>query len=309
MSTRRLKDLLIVILLSVSVALSGCTVPAGGDGDTLMIHIYYMNAGNRKISYVDYEPAARGGSDLVEEMLDEMEQQPDDVDLLPVLNGSFSINSYFLNYDGVTIDLDSRYLLLDTITEVLTRAAIVRTLTQADGVSSVTFTVNGEALLNSDGEAYGPMNAEMFVDNSGTEINNYERTVLKLYFADKSGDKLLAAERTVVYNTNISIEKLVVEQLISGPETKGLYPVINPQTTILGVIVRDGTCYVNFSSSFLTQPYNVSTEVAIYSIVNSLTELNSVRRVQIAVDGENDMLYMNTTSLSEIYERNTKLAE
>ncbi|MBQ7556784.1 MAG: GerMN domain-containing protein, partial [Lachnospiraceae bacterium] len=45
------------------------------------------------------------------------------------------------------------------------------------------------------------------------------------------------------------------------------------------------------------------------SIVNSLTELTSVRRVQIAVDGENDMLYMNTTSLSETYERDLSLVE
>ncbi len=309
MKTPKTIKTIIAYLILFSILVNGCGSKGAGDERPFFVRVYYLGNSGKRISFEEYEPAARGGTDLVEELLDEMEQQPGDKTLVPVLNDTFSINSYFLNYDGLTIDFDNSYLTLDSITEVLTRAAVVRTLTQAEGVSSVTFTVNGEPLLNPKGEPYGPMNADLFVDNPGTEINNYERTTLKLYFANKEGDRLLAAERIVVYNTNISIEKLVLEQLISGPETEGLYPVINPQTTIMGVIVRDGVCYVNLSSSFLTQPYNVSTDVAIYSIVNSLTELTSVRRVQIAVDGENDMLYMNTTSLSETYERDLSLVE
>ena len=72
----------------------------------------------------------------------------------------------------------------------------------------------------------------MFIDNAGDEINSYERVKLKLYFADETGTELREINRTVVYNSNISMEKLVVEQLIDGPNAKDVYPTINPESTM-----------------------------------------------------------------------------
>lgn len=85
----------------------------------------------------------------------------------------------------------------------------------------------------------------------------------------------------------------MVERLIAGPdaENEELYPVINPATKVLGVTVKDGTCYVNLDNGFLTQTYNVSAEVQIYSIVNSLVELSNINKVQIAVNGNTDMIF------------------
>ena len=60
---------------------------------------------------------------------------------------------------------------------------------------------------------------------------------------------------------------------------------------MLGVTVKDGTCYVNLDNGFLTQTYNVSAEVQIYSIVNSLVELSNINKVQIAVNGNTDMIF------------------
>ena len=34
--------------------------------------------------------------------------------------------------------------------------------------------------------------------------------------------------KPVEYNSNISMEKLVVEYLVKGPDIDGVYPVINP---------------------------------------------------------------------------------
>ena len=98
-------------------------------------------------------------------------------------------------------------------------------------------------------------------------------------------------------------------RLIAGPdaENEELYPVINSATKVLGVTVKDGTCYVNLDNGFLTQTYNVSAEVQIYSIVNSLVELSNINKVQIAVNGNTDMIFREKISLSNVFDRNLDL--
>ena len=96
-------------------------------------------------------------------------------------------------------------------------------------------------------------------------------------------------------------QNIVVEELIAGPsgQIEGLYPVINPETKIINILTKDGICYVNLDSSFLTVVNNVSAEVAVYSIVNSLVELDNINKVQILVNGEVPSTFSNST-----FERN-----
>jgi germination protein M len=193
---------------------------------------------------------------------------------------------------------------------VLVRAAIVRTLTQIPEISYVAFTIQGEMLMDSAGNAVGPMAADTFIDNAGNEINAYEKVNLRLYFANEAGDSLVEENRrNVVYNSNIPLEKLVVEQLIEGPMAEGGYPTINPLTKLVSVNVKDGVCYVDLSEDFLSQPYNVNSEVTIYSITNSLVELSNVNKVQISVNGETNISYRENIKLSTVFERNLDLLD
>ena len=132
------------------------------------------------------------------------------------------------------------------------------------------------------------MSADQFIDNDGNEINTYELAKIKLYFADESGTSLIAANREKHYSTNTPMERFVVEELIAGPtgQVEGLYPSINPSTKIVNVMTKDGICYVNLDESFLTVVNNVSTDLSIYAIVNSLVELSNINRVQILINGE-----------------------
>ena len=95
--------------------------------------------------------------------------------------------------------------------------------------------------------------------------------------------------------------------MLKGPMAQGAYPTINPLTKILSVNIKDGVCYVNFNEEFLNQPYNVSTDVTIYSITNSLVELPNVNKVQISISGETDILYRENVSLNNVFERNLDL--
>ena len=149
-------------------------------------------------------------------------------------------------------------------------------------------TVEGEQLSDGKGNSVGWMNAEQFIDNDGNEINTYEMARVKLYFADESGTNLIAAYREKHYSTNTLLERFVVEELIAGPsgQVDGLYPCVNPNTKVVNVTTKDGICYVNLDENFLTVVNNVSIDVSVYAITNSLVELSHINKVQILVNGE-----------------------
>ncbi len=290
-----------------TVMLTACEDERQAD-DGKYYEIYYVNADETKILNREYVTETQDNKDLLEEMLVQLSTQPEKREYTAPLANGFEVVSYTLDNGLLTMNFDEHYRNVKGTKEVLVRAAIVRTLVQLPEVERVSFTVQGEQLVDSNGVAIGTMSSDTFIENAGNEINAYEKANLNLYFANESGDMLVEEhQRNVVYNSNISFEKLVVEKLLEGPQTEGVYPTINPATKIVSVTVKDGICYVNLSEDFLSQPYNVTSDVTLYSITNSLVELPNVNRVQIAVNGETDISYRENISLNTVFERNLDL--
>ena len=301
------KVFLFIILLSIMLIASGCNQEQNNQGKD-KYNIYYLNREETKIVAFDYYTNTSDSVSLAEELIEELSKVPEDVNYHEVIH-NFSVIGYNVNENQIQLNLDEKYRNLDTTTEVLTRAALVRTLTQIKEVEYVTMKVRDEELLDSMGAAVGMMAANQFVDNAGNEISSYEKVKLTLYFAAKEGDHLIKANRTVVYNSNISMEKLVVEQLIGGPASDEIYQTINPDTKIVSVTVKDGICYVNLDDGFLSQQSNASADVALYSLVNSLVELPNVNKVQISINGETDIVFRETYNLKTVFERNLDILE
>ena len=273
-----------------------------------LYNIYYVNNEETKNISGEYYTQTEGTEELMEELLEQLSIVPSKFEYEAPLAGGFGILDYTLDNGQLTINFDTNYREMDRVKEVLTRAAIVRTLTQLQGVDYVVFTVQGDLLTDSSGIAIGTMSSDLFIDNAGNEINAYENVDLRLYFANEDGTGLVEENRrNVVYSSNISLEKLVVEKLVEGPVSEGAYPTVNPSTKIISVTVTDGTCYVNLDETFLSQPYSISAEVTIYSITNSLVELSNINKVQITINGETNLSYRERFSLSEVFERNLDL--
>ena len=271
-------------------------------------YIYYLNREETKIvkeSRILEEE--EGQAAQTEALLEALSQTPQDVSLKASVGTSVLVEGYQVEEGQLNLDMDESYKKLPATTEVLVRAALVRTLSQVDGINHVLMTVEGQSLTDNAGTAVGPMTADTFIDNAGEEINAYEMVTLRLYFANEAGDRLVETNRTVVYNSNISMERLVVENLVKGPESEEVFPVINSATKVQGVTVKDGICYVNLDDAFLTQVYNVTADVVIYSLVNSLVELSNVNKVQIAVNGRSDLVFRESYNLANIYERNLEI--
>ncbi len=270
--------------------------------------IYYLNREETAVSSETvYLAEDLTQDEQISALLSALQAAPEDVSLKTSAGVSFQISGYRVEEGQLNLDVDEAYRKLPATTEVLVRASLVKTLIQAEGINHVLMTTGGQTLMDASGASVGPMTADTFLDNAGDAINPYEMVTLKLYFANETGDRLVENTRTLEYNSNISVERLVVDCLVKGPDTDQAFPTINPNTRVIGVTVRDGICYVNFDETFLTQVYNVTPEVVIYSITNSLVELTSVNRVQISIDGQTDLIFRETFNLANVYERNLDL--
>lgn len=295
------------VLLTL-VLLSGMTGCAREEKEDSGLLLYYLNEDLSSLNTLSYlmedgkSEADLSPQEMADDMLEQLATPSGDVrSIAPIQN--FTVTGTTLQNGTLTVFLSSDYEELETVREILTRAALVNTLCQIDGVDSVSFFCGDHPLTNEDGSVVTAMNSDMFIFNSGKEIMNYEKVRLHLYFANEDGDQLVDAYRNVVYNSNISMERLVVEQVLKGPNSDVVFPTLNPAAKVLSVTTRDGVCYVNLDQAFLTEPYGVTSQVAIYSLVNSLTELSSVSAVQITIEGKTGKAFMDS-SLSSAFERN-----
>ena len=93
------------------------------------------------------------------------------------------------------------------------------------------------------------------------------------------------------YTGEESKEEFIVKRLIEGPDEKGYNRIFPKDIKLISVMTTDNICYVNFDSNFLTEQIVGSPELAIYSIVNSLSELNYVHKVQIMVNGNTNVSF------------------
>ena len=301
------KACILLLLLLSALSFGGCRNEEEAESGNA-VEVYYLNREETKIvPEVKYLEEGLTQEEQIQTLSGLLKEAPEDVSLKAIVGNSFEINSYKVEEGQLDLDVDEAYRRLPDTTEVLARAALVKTFTQIDGINHVLMSVGGESLTDGAGTVIGPMTADTFIDNAGEAINRSEVATLKLFFANEAGDRLVETSRTVEYNSNTSMERLIVEYIIKGPDTDQAYPVINPETKILGVTVKDGTCYETLREDFLTQVYNVTADVVIYSIINSLVELSSVNKVQISVNGKTDLIFRETFNLANMYERNLDL--
>lgn len=277
------------------------------------VEISYLNKSETKIVPEIHYLQGITTKEMIVEVLTLLAEMPDNKELEAVIPGSIKIINYAYEEGQVTVSLGEKYKELSKTTEVLIRAAIVRSLTSIPDVNYVMLTVNGEQLMDTMGNPVGIMTAEMFIDYAGQlQADAYAQAKIKLYFANESGDGLIAVNRTLAFNmdiSSISMERLVIEQLLKGPASDESYPTINPSTKLLSITVKDGVCYLNFSKDILTPVNNVTSDVTIYSIVNSLVEVSNINKVEISIEGSKELKFRDKYELTTLFERNLDLVQ
>lgn len=136
-------------------------------------------------------------------------------------------------------------------------------------------------------------------------IDPYEQAKevnITLYFKHEIAPFLVPEKRTV-HQDKQTIEQLVVEELLKGPQSFERRLVMPPGTDVIDVTRRGDTVFVNLTQEFLN-PIDLSSipgledtaesdvprvqaemkRLAVYSIVNSLTYLDGVNQVKLMIN-------------------------
>ena len=112
----------------------------------------------------------------------------------------------------------------------------------------------------------------------------------------------------ITYDGTVTTERLILQALLEGPVQKDLQSVIPKGTVLNKVMVRDGICYVDFNEKFMEKQEGITPEVTVYAVVNSLTELSNVYKVQFLINGVTKKNY-GTLDFSKPFERNLEIVE
>ena len=285
---KRVRYSLCLLLISCfCILFTGCETtvePTETQGPSL----FYIDTVNYKIVSENYVQTENETKELIEEYIKALEKAPEEFGHKKAKPDDVLIKEFVYHNSGVlTIYFSNSYYDMSSVTELLCRAVIVKTLCQVEGVDYVEFNVNGQPLVLS-GEVQGMMKQDDFVDNTGEQSAFKQVIQLTVYFTDNKGKRLYDSVLDVEYDGSKTMEQLVLEQLLVGPsEGKNeLKPIISPKVKLLKVTTANGICYVDFDETFLKRMPGVAPETTVFGIVNSLVELTSINKVQFTVNGE-----------------------
>lgn len=286
MRKRRIMSIILVIIsiiLIVTALIIGRKEPY-----TYECNLYFFNSSRTSFSEEKRNIEYYSDEDLPNEVLEELIKGPLDSQNSRVVNKRTEINSIANDGNGNLVVDFSKLIGEDNgaQNEVFPIYAVVKSLSSLDGVNSVKVTVGGREFVTRDGIVIGALRAEDI--NLSTDTDTSETISVRLYFTDIATKKLSVEERRVKVTDQQPIVQYIINELIKGPISENHAPVLDKGTNLISVTIADNIGFVNFGKNFIEKnsASPQKTEYAIFSIVNSMTELETVNRVQFLVEGK-----------------------
>ena len=199
--------------------------------------------------------------------------------LVCALPAGVTVESWTLADGDVTLSLSEPFLEADAMDRTVAALCAALTLCQVEGVGSVSVAVGEQVLFSRLTEADAL--------TRDTDTDPFVRQ-LRLYFADGDGRYLAGESHSLTLEEDADADRYVVEELLRGPNDPALQSAIPTGTRLLSCRTEDGVCTVDLSAEFLDgRPQTALGErLALYSLVDSLTELPQVDSVRILAEGE-----------------------
>ena len=306
------KVLCILCTVILVFGMTGCGEKT--DKQLMSYQVFYINSDGSGLTGKTYQlkDAKQDLVSVIKELIIRL-QTPQEESLKSPIDEGIQVVDYQIKENQLSVYFSAGYNNKSGLDEILSRAAIVKTLCQIQEIEYVEFYVEDQPLMLS-GNAVGLMSQESFVDELNPQDQKQSKETV-LYFANKQGNRLKKITTDITYNAAEPIARLLVEQLIAGvssiqniDETK-LQSAVPSKTTLNNLTIRDNICYLDLIRDFEQQDPNVSSEVIVYSIVDTLCELPEVTKVQFSVDGEQKEKYGDLEGFNKPLERNLDLLE
>lgn len=278
------------ILFLLIIAMIFPVMAACGKGEE-EISVYFKDAQLPTLS-VEKRKAEKGMSvkDKAVFAVNELIKGPVDDKHEAVISNKAKLLGLEIVNSVATVNMSKHYSDQKGTDELLLRLALVNTLCSIDGIDAIVIQVEGVNLVGADGKEIPPIRPSDYVDPE-----NAQKESIKLYFPNSDSTALGSEVREVEIQNMPSLEKAVVTELIAGPKDKKLSNALPEGTKLLNIETKDKICYVTFSKEFINNAGSGSyeTTMILYSVVNSLCELDTVDSVQILIEGKTDAVFGN----------------
>lgn len=301
-----------ILILSICCSMflqGGCSKREKGD-----LLIYYINQQGTKLMTDSYDAGNKEDSEVLVEMFDKLQNKPSDVDMFEAIPDAVKILGSDIDTQTktLTINFSKEYEEIEKSLEILTRAAVVLTITQLKSVDYVEFFIDGTKFTDGDEKTVGVMSENSFADiSAGSKIANSTKSDFIIYFANEDYSKLVPVKHTGRYLADASLETYIIKEIIDGPDLTDLNATISNETKLVSAVTNDGICYVIFDENFEGVNSSYNPNLLVYSIVNSLCELPYVTSVKISTTGNNSLGLsgLNGVSFDESLSKNLDIIE
>ena len=134
------------------------------------------------------------------------------------------------------------------------------------------------------------------------------KTIVSLYFKNIETNSLIAEAKCIdVKDLSKDPYTYLINLLIAGPENEKLESAIPEGTKVNSCTLKGNTLYVDLSKEFINNaPAGIEEEsMVIYSIVNTLTELNEISEVKFLINGEENKSFKDgKISFKDVFIKN-----
>lgn len=264
------------------------------------IELYFTNSSRDSLTsetaYID-EASFASTKKLIDAVMSKLLGGPSNPEHKSIIGEGVTLRGFSQSkteYGTINIDLGGDFYQSSSDTrlasdELLARYSIICTLCQFENIRKVKFYVNGEDLrsMGGKGDIVQPMGSDDIFMNSPSGAESQTEKFVTLYFTDKHGNKLYPETRKATM-ADSSLEKTIINELIKGPLSEELEPTLPRTLELASLETTEEVCFVNLTSSSLSKldSDGVRMKTAVYSIVNSLTRIAGIEKVQILIDGK-----------------------
>ena len=274
----------VILSVLLTLCLAGCSSDVVEKTDKQsaaegIYRIYYTNLDKTELVRHEYIRKSEDFEGILNEILEAF-KKADSSDVRSALPEQVEIQQVTVGINEIDVDFNAEYLSLDPITELLLRGALVKTLLQMQGVDTVRFTVDSQSLVIG---------------------------------GEEDGTSIVSENRTGYYSSNLNTARLVIEEMLKGPDQEGLLPVAVDGTLVQDVSVNNGYCIVDFSEEINNAPpweVIASPETVLYAftdaIIDSCTD-DRITGVRFRINGASDVRFRDQVNLDQVFQKNADL--
>jgi germination protein M len=168
-------------------------------------------------------------------------------------------------------------------------------------------------LQKSSDEELVPVSSIVIGEDEASKLT--DKTPIRLYFANEDNSKLKLEIRYIetaeAKRSTSNLASIIIRELIKGPSDETAFKRTVPAEAKLRtpVSISDKVAVVDMSKEFKTKhPGGKDAEkMTIYSIVNSLTEIEGIQKVKFTIAGKAQKEYMGNFKFDSMFPRSAAL--